>query len=403
MENKTEFRAVEMKHRSVKVRLIFLCSVLLLCIFASVYFYFLPQIDEWRLRRDAFINNNFSKEFLTSIINHYDSMYIFFLDEFDEFKSLFSFSTIDYIDEMIKYIRDYRDNIPEEINDWEWFEMPEYVVDFVFFLYLFTDDFNGFMNITEEQIINSENLTAQERETIINSEHNMQKEAMYQASLFLYADIRFLLFNFSARRYDETGMPIVDHTYFNFVNDIEFIKFNQTGKAFCAELNEYIYYFYIETNDDNGLVIGDLSGHEWELRIQVTFSDTEDYDVWRRHIYFYPVGHEKVRQIIPSEVSDAVAFCLIYSTEKFFESHGGYIVLAAELVSEEIIDDVTIVVINYYGDNNYYFLMRTIRYELEFNEKEEKEEKEGWQIVSIETIYEASDVNFSTFTLQSDS
>jgi hypothetical protein len=409
------------------IRLLVLLLILAGILAAAWYFY--VEIRD-RDNYDEFGWGEISYGHLSLYLEDYEILRLH--PEFESFKARYSPDGL--LDRAIQSLRDLKESLSD--NPQEWAETSDDTEFDLLSLYVFVNDFLRHIRITNEQIIGIENLTENELQFVIQEERSSQQMALRTV--------------YSIYTGEESLHPFVQGFYDLKSEDAVITEIIQTDKYFDAEKREYVYHFWIQSEDGRGLVIGEMSGTEW---VYIIHQNINAYK------HFLPADFERIDSIAqpfnePNGMSDLVNACIsytaymnavnpsihlsdllhalgflyqelndvefIFTPDDFREralyvfgiigiedegifriswneervsvpnEHRSHIWLLAELVSEEISEDFdsAVIVINYYGQGFYFELAKTIQYELEMGEK-------GWRLVSTEYLYESGDVEIT--------
>lgn len=241
-----------------RIRLIVLCGILVLCIAASVIVYrmsIVPVEEENFLYLYDYVSN----ESLTGALRFCDMMKM--LPESEEFiDRLFSGGRMNRMEQALRDLADAhsdRDNYCDEEID-----APEEIWYYQQIIFSFIFDLMEHAVITDEQIIGIESLTHDELAAIKAEEPNYQYNVLSLMQPLYRGDTSYSHSYVNNFLDDEHKIENLD-----FLNDVVFTEFVQTGKVFDAENSEFVYYFTTQTEDGKGLVIGDMSGTEWVVRM----------------------------------------------------------------------------------------------------------------------------------------
>jgi hypothetical protein len=195
------------------------------------------------------------------------------LPESEEFiDRLFSGGRMNRMEQALRDLADAhsdRDNFCNEEID-----APEEIWYYQQIIFSFIHDLIKHAVITDEQIIGIELLTHDELATIKADELYNQRDVLSLMQLLYRSDKPYAHFYINSFLDDEHKVE-----NFDFLDDVVFTEFVQTGKVFDAVNSEFVYYFTTQTEDGKGLVIGDMSGTEWVVRMGYA----EDWRFrWRR-------------------------------------------------------------------------------------------------------------------------
>jgi hypothetical protein len=224
----------------------------------SVLFYYLSL----ETAEENHFFDHVSHDSLREVLQSYEMMKM--LPEFDDLKSrFFSDGSMDGMVQALRDFSDERAGMRERANrDSAEINAPEEIWNYQEIIYNFFSDIFEHIAITDEQIIGIESLSHEELAEIKADELYRQHEPLtialmlrrtYDTSYFGYLN------SFFPEEYQIESL--------DFLDDVVFTEFMQTGKAFDAEKSEFLYYYTIRTEDGKGLVIGDMSGTEWVFRI----------------------------------------------------------------------------------------------------------------------------------------
>jgi len=314
-------------NKAAWIRLSVWVFILVLTIFASWYFYLISNInDDYDFYEHVF--EHISRNEITQELDEYDVLK--FLAEFEDIKK--RLSPDGGIDRMVQGLRDYRDSITREDN--EWFETPKNIRADLKALYAFKMAVYEHILITDTQIIGWENLSQQEltdiRAEIEPHGHFFQWRTLNWTIPPIYkGDIKNLFWVFDIEReiigYTEQdlndisddyiiispenwlGEPIyAENDYFDALKNINFTEFTQTAKDYDPARRELNYYFTINTESGRGLTIGDMSGTEWVVR--------SEFRPNRYNTFFMPVDWERVDFIDSAGAGDLANLSLLYSS-----------------------------------------------------------------------------------------